>query len=271
VSGFDAAWLALREAADHRSRDAALVESLRKWLAVRPQPACLLDLGCGTGSNLRYLAPRLAGAQHWIGVDDDEALLARLARTSLAGVTVDTQRADLARGFAALEPVSPRALVASALMDLVSRDWLEALATYAREREAAVLVALSYDGRMDAQPAHVADATVRAAFNAHQRRDKGFGPALGPAAGDAVAAVLTSRGYAVRRGRSDWRLDASVAGDAALLAPLLDGIAHAACEQTPGDAAAIADWLARRQAQRAAGTLRMTVGHDDTLGLPEPQ
>ncbi len=271
MSGFDAGWLALREDVDHRSRSAAFAGALQEWLARRSAPARLVDLGCGTGSDVRFLAPRLKGAQRWIGIDDDDALLCLLERTALPGVEIETRRVDLSTGLSAIGDLAPQVFVASALLDLVSHPWLLSLVAQARRCDAAVLFALSYDGRMEAHPPHPADATVRAAFNAHQRRDKGFGPALGPQSCGAVAAALADAGYEVRREITDWQLDASRAPDAALLAPLLEGIAAAASEQAPARQAEIAAWLVQRRAQRAAGTLRLLVGHEDTLGLPRPQ
>jgi SAM-dependent methyltransferase len=281
VSGFDARWLALREPADHRSRSATLVSSLRSWLDSRAVPARLVDLGCGTGSDIRYLAPRLGGAQRWVGIDDDDALLRELGRSTLGGaasgagdlreVVVETRRANLALGSSAFADLAPHAFVASALLDLVSHEWLQALVARARAGGAAVLFALSYDGRIEAWPAHAGDATVRATFNEHQRRDKGFGPALGPRACEAIAEILAAAGYAVCRQRTDWALDASRQDDASLILPLIDGIAAAAREQVPAESGRIDAWLAARRAQCLAGALRITVGHEDTLGLPGSQ
>ena len=67
-SDFSAEWLALREPVDHRSRADELVPILcEEWQRCGWER--IVDLGCGTGSNLRYLAPKLPGFQHWILVD----------------------------------------------------------------------------------------------------------------------------------------------------------------------------------------------------------
>ena len=58
MSGFSADWLTLREPADHRARNPALVEALARHLGGRA--VRVTDLGCGTGSNLRALAPLVA-------------------------------------------------------------------------------------------------------------------------------------------------------------------------------------------------------------------
>lgn len=83
VDSFADHWLDLRESIDHRARALAAVEG---QLPARPRWRAL-DLGGGTGSNLRYLMPRLGGEQHWWLVDHDPRLLAgagdRLVRWAL--------------------------------------------------------------------------------------------------------------------------------------------------------------------------------------------
>ncbi|MFE7842124.1 SAM-dependent methyltransferase, partial [Streptomyces sp. NPDC057474] len=67
-------WLELRESADADARAAELLDPLRIRLANLPGRATGLivhDLGCGTGSMGRWLAPRLDGAQRWVLHDQD--------------------------------------------------------------------------------------------------------------------------------------------------------------------------------------------------------
>ena len=61
------AWLRLREAADAAARASDLVEQIQPYLPAGDR-ALIHDLGCGTGSMGRWLAPRLTGTQHWIDV-----------------------------------------------------------------------------------------------------------------------------------------------------------------------------------------------------------
>ena len=71
-------WLALREPADAAARAPDLVELVRRQL---PSDGTLVvhDLGCGSGSMGRWLAPQLAGPQHWVLYDRDAQLLDRAA------------------------------------------------------------------------------------------------------------------------------------------------------------------------------------------------
>ena len=83
MTGFSADWLALREPADRRARNSGLLAALVARLAGRREVA-VIDLGCGTGSNLRACAPQLPARQEWRLVDLDPALLAA-ARERLDG------------------------------------------------------------------------------------------------------------------------------------------------------------------------------------------
>src|SRR5882724_845129 len=79
TAGFSADWLALREPADLRARERSLADRLRRRFAAYPSLR-VIDLGCGTGSNLRAVAPWLGRQQAWRLVDHDPALLREAAR-----------------------------------------------------------------------------------------------------------------------------------------------------------------------------------------------
>lgn len=272
MSGFDAAWLALREPADAAARSAALEDKLAGALAGRVGTLAIVDLACGTGANLRHLAPRLPGPQRWRLVDADEALLAE-ARRRCAGlrdrdglpVDITFVQADLATADLAACCAGAALVTASALLDLVSAAWLDRLAAAIAQARSAALFALDYDGRRVCLPADPDDGPAHAAFDAHQRRDKGFGPALGPQAAAHAARALSARGLRVARARSDWRLGAR---EATLQGELLRGWTQAAVETAPASRADFEGWLARRFAQREAGCLQVSVGHEDLLALP---
>jgi hypothetical protein len=265
---FSADWLALREAADHRARADDLTLAIGTRLAARAETGLrAVDLAAGTGSNVRHLLSRLPAVAHWTLVDHDAALLAQAWRllTPLVlplGRSFDVRRGDL-NEVAAL-PLDGCALVtASALLDLVSADWLRAFARRCREVGADVLCALSYDGRIECAPAHPLDERVRELVNRHQRTDKGFGPALGPDAARTATDAFRDEGYEVQTAESDWVLDASRAHDAELIAQLVDGWAGAAVAMAPAESTAIEDWRTTRVHQARAGALRCRVGHVD--------
>ena len=75
MSGFSPDWLALREPSDHRARDGFLTMALADRLQSKPLVR-VVDLGCGTGSNIRATYAALGREQHWTLVDYDARLLA---------------------------------------------------------------------------------------------------------------------------------------------------------------------------------------------------
>jgi hypothetical protein len=257
VSGFSAEWLSLREPADAAARSAALAASFAG------SARRIVDLATGTGANVRYLAPRLPAARHWLAVDDDAALLD--AFVPPAGASVSKLRLDLARSLDGLPLDGCDLVTASALLDLVSQCWVEHLAARCAATGAGVLFALTYDGRIEWSPPEDGDALVRDLVNRHQRRDKGFGPALGPRAASAAVAAFTALGYEMRAAASDWTLGAE---SAALQTALIVGWCFAAVELAPDERAPLRGWMERRRAHVATGRSRLRVGHRDVAGRP---
>src|ERR1700690_81108 len=153
MTGFSADWLALREPHDLRARNPAVlnavVASLAGNTAIR-----IVDLACGTGSTLRALSPRFAAQQNWRLADNDLSLLARAsAMAPLARVTFTTVPLDLNRDLEAALDGPIDLVTTSALLDLVSADWVERLAVEATVRSVPVYAALSTtDGSNSAPP-----------------------------------------------------------------------------------------------------------------------
>ncbi len=270
MSTFAHDWLALREPYDLVARSSALADRFAR--AVGPAPR-VIDLGCGTGANLRYLAPQLAQEQRWLCLDRDRDLLARAEaaharwRTEMGRIGREWQgkvrfaALDLATGLDSLA-LDGAGITASALLDLTSAAWLDQLAE--RCRRAPVLMALCFDGRLSWHPALAEDELVCDRFLQHQRTDKGFGPALGPDAAFHLAGRLEAVGQWVATEASDWQLSPA---DDALLEAMLDGVIAAAAEVQ--DDRRLAGWAHQRRRQLARVELGLMVGHLDLLALPE--
>lgn len=259
---FAASWLELREPVDHRSRAADLLVPLRAWWA-RSGASTVLDLGSGTGSNLRYLAPELPGPQRWTLLDHDAELLARIEAPG-PDIRVKTLRGDLADAGVA-EVRRAHLVTASALLDLVSEAWLTSLVDAAVDAGCGALFALTYDGTIEWTGSRdPLDAIVRDAVNDHQRRDKGLGTALGPAAAHTAEELFRRRGYRTWLVPSPWRLGPT---ESALARELVAGWAAAATEQRPDEADEIRGW-AKRRLGAIAGEFGLVVGHLDLLALP---
>ncbi len=271
-------WLALREPADAAARSSELVELLLPDLVPSGTGAPLVvhDLGCGSGSMGRWLAPRLPGPQVWILHDRDPVLLA-IAAAGLpdaaaegAPITARTQEGDLAE-LTAADLGDASLITASALLDLLTADELDALVEACVAAGCPVLLTLSATGGAQLAPPDPLDAAFAAAFDAHQRRTDGGRRLLGPDAGAAAVAAFDRRGATVVTRPSPWRLGAREPGtsdDRALAEEWLRGWIAAACAERPSLEEHAAEYLINRLDACAAGSLHVTVGHLDLLALP---
>jgi hypothetical protein len=298
MNEFSADWLHLREPFDHAARETVaaalgLPGRLARGRTRSPGEAlAVIDLACGHGANLRTLAPVLGGAQHWRLVDHDPALLAAVPDAlaqwahrheyrfmfedgaggeqaiDIAGpdfhAKVVCQRVDLARDLASLDFGASPLVTAAALLDLVSAPWLQALMDQARISRAALLFGLTVDGHLVWNPADPGDELVHRLFSQHQRRDKGFGPALGSQAVAVALQQMVCAGYETLQTQTDWVIDGPLAPE--MQRAMVDGMAAAALAQNPAAQDAVQPWKARRGA--GIGSSRLRVGHVDILATP---
>jgi SAM-dependent methyltransferase len=262
MSGFSAAWLAMREPYDQAARNGAVLDAVAADF-VGASAAAVTDLGCGTGATVRAIASCLPARQSWRLVDNDSALLDLARKAAPAGASVTTVALDLAQAIE--EALDDCDLVAtSALLDLVSTAWLDRLVAALVRLSRPFYAALSYDGAVTLMPENHHDAVVIAAVNRHQRTDKGFGPALGPEAARAAPARFRGAGFAVLEGRSDWRFGP---GDCKIQMAMLDGWADAARE-IGVNPSTLEEWLRERRDHVTAGRSQMQVGHIDFFATP---
>ena len=275
-------WLALREPFDHVARSRRLAHVLADALPARPH---VLDLGAGTGSLFRYLAPIIGRAQVWYFAEDDGDLLdealsrtahwaehhrftvtwpdrAMIVHTPRGAWRIECFESDLTATPDGLPLDEADAVVCSALLDLVSAEWLGRLLEWL---DVPLLATMTVDGRDSWLPHHPADAILRAAVRRDQRRDHGFGPALGTAAPAAALRLLDAAGFATTNAPSDWRIPRT---GLAMARMLTDSTANAASEIAPARRGVIGAWAQTRLRQATAARLAIRIGHRDILAVP---
>ncbi len=281
MTGFSAQWLALREPADHRARDRALQDRICEQLATvartEQRAVRLIDLGCGSGSNLRALATALPAQQHWTLVDYDPLLLAA-ARTALVSwadqvvsddalltlrkndktIAIEFAQVDLARDIERVLTWPADAITAAAFFDLVAESWL---VRFCKALRTTLYTVLTYDGFEQWLPTHAADAAMLNAFHAHQKTDKGFGIAAGPEAATIMQRELSACGFQVDLAPSPWQIDQT---EAPLIQALATGSAAAVRETGLLTAQEVEQWLPARITAH-----HCTVGHWDILAIPK--
>ncbi|MDQ7879570.1 class I SAM-dependent methyltransferase [Microbacterium sp. QXD-8] len=272
ISTATAGWLALRAPADDAARSPELAHELARMLTAASAPVVLHDLGAGTGSMTRWLAPRLPGPQRWVLRDGDADIVEHLdlgAVTDAGGrpIEADVVVEDLAElPIDAFHDAS--AVTASALLDVITRAEAAHIVAACVAAGTPALFSLTVTGAVRLRPAEAhgeVERALGAAFDDHQRRDVDGRRMLGPDAVAVTAGLFADAGWHVRRAATPWRLRRR---DSALVAEWLDGWVDAAVEWRPELAEDAEAYRGRRQAQAAAGRLRVTVSHEDLLAWP---
>ncbi len=247
---FSESWLGLREPADAEARAADLVALLPADIHV------IRDLGCGTGSMARWLAPRLPTPQHWILTDLDPKLLHyATAHVRLPGVSVEGALANVT-ALTAGDLDGTDLVTCSALLDLLTEAEIDALVATLAEARVPALFTLSVAGHVSLDPADPRDATVAEAFDEHQRRVTGGRRLLGPEAPAYAEKAFERAGATVVTRPSPWQLGPD---RPELTSEWLRGWVGAAREQRPS--LDLDDY----QAGRLASLPGASVGHVDLL------
>lgn len=257
------AWLAIRGPADAAARATDLVPLLG---LTGPKPYLIHDLGCGTGSMGRWLAPRLPGPQHWILHDRDprlldEAAVDLIAAADGAPVTVETRCGDLT-ALTSDDFAGAALVTASALLDLLTAAEVERIAAACVGASCPALLTLSVTGQVELTPTDPLDRPIQAAFNEHQRREVAGRRLLGPDAVAASVAAFSGLGATTVVRPSPWRLGPA---DTELLAEWFTGWVDAAVQQRPELAGPVLEYAPRRRAEIAQGRLRVVLHHLDLL------
>jgi len=283
LTDFSKNWLELREPLDRKFRSNELIKTLN--LVLPNRPIHVIDLGTGTGSNLRYLCKELKGNQIWQLIDNDGNLLKTIpAYTNewaiknkllvkklgnellIKGQNIECHAYIQQKNLSDLTDIMipEKALVScSALLDLVSKNWLITLAKKCMYIKATILFTLNYDGHIKFRPREDDDELVRSLINKHQLKNKGFGNAMGPKAGHMAIQVFSEIGYNIRSQCSNWKIKSN---NNELQAMLLDMWLDAATEVSPEQKNRLRNWRKKRQHHIISRDSELEIGHTDILG-----
>ena len=261
-------WLALREAEDARARSRGLAQAAADLLP--SGPITVHDLGSGTGSFMRWLAPLLPGPQAWVLHDWNASLTDR----ALAGATPRDRdgapvsmrsRVGELEQLDAADIAGASLVTASALLDVLTAREAHAIVDACVRAGAPTFLSLSVTGESELRPWDARDKRFEEAFNAHQRREVHGRGLLGRYGAPIVRGLFAHAGWKVRTARTSWRLDDS---EPELLRQWFDGWADAAEEQSPDLREECAGYRELRRSQLDRGELSATVYHLDVLAWP---
>ena len=260
-------WLALREQEDARARSRELALAASGLLG--PGRIVIHDLGSGTGSMMRWLAPLLPGPQTWVLHDWNSNLVQRATN----GVVLDRERRPVSvrtrsGELAHLDPVDlagASLVTASALLDVLTSEETRAVAQACIAVGCPVLLSLSVTGEVRLDPRDPRDDVFEASFNAHQQRLVGGRRLVGPSGLALAKRLFLDAGWKTRPVATFWRLGDH---DPGLLGQWFDGWFDAALEQGADLQVDGVGYRALRSSQLRRGALSAVVVHTDLLAWP---
>ena len=261
-------WLALREPEDAKARSLELALLAAELLP--DGPIVVHDLGSGTGSMMRWLAPHLSGPQTWVlhdwNADLTEQALSQPRPRSRDGAEVSAVgRVGSLAELSATELAGASLVTASALLDVLTSAEVHALVAACVAAGCPALLSLSVTGTVQLTPRDELDAAINDAFNAHQLRDSDSRRQLGRYAAPIARGLFAEAGWNVRQTTTVWRLDDR---QGALLGEWFDGWLGAAVEQRPDLGADTEQYRARRLAHIERRELSARIDHVDLLAWP---
>ncbi|MDH6237091.1 SAM-dependent methyltransferase [Cryobacterium sp. CG_9.6] len=263
-------WLALREPEDAAARSLDLALAAADLLA--DGPLVVHDLGSGTGSMMRWLAPVLPGPQTWF-LHDWSANLTAQAISQVLPSDRDNAHISVFGRTGNLGDLSPDDLggaslvTASALLDVLTAEEIDAVVAACVATRVPVLLSLSVTGGVKLAPQDEHDAAFEGAFNAHQVRNAHGRQQSGRHAPTMVSELFTAAGWDVRQSSTVWQLDHR---QPSLLSEWFSGWVDAAVEAQPDLRSEADRYRQIRLNQIELGTLSARVEHMDVLAWPRP-
>lgn len=279
-------WLEERNRFDEAARNPTVEAAFLRY-AEQQQPLNLIDIGAGNGAVFTYLAPKLPPEQNWTLVELNPKLLKNARQRLLLWAngnhyTIEKDEADYLLftrqerrlsiqlrqvSFLKLEEHFPleayHAVTASAVIDLLSQEMLEALLRLLHRHQLAFYATLNYQS-MEYLPAGPQDTAMIEAYEQHMRRQQDFGRALGPTCTTALHQLAKSiYGHSPVDGPSPWAIRPT---DIAMHRHLLSFMETSIAIANPK--LDTAGWVARKQELLESNQLHLTVNHTDLLISP---
>ena len=251
----------------------------------------LLDLGCATGANFRYLAPRLDCHQNWTLMDRDDSAFEDLIEETehWAGshnwtmknredrsftLVADDQQWHVNMYVIALDEEVEKinlggfhALCSSNFLEKTSAEWYRKLAQRCADAQLPQLLGVNYTSHLKLSPSDPDDALVMEGFHRHIKQDYGLGEAMGDETSYYILRELTNLRFTVQESEYVWYLNST--RQPALINLMIERLSKSAqAVYGEEEEKRIQAWASRRHYAIAAKKVKMEIGYSDILAKP---
>ena len=282
---FNESWLTEREFFDHQSRSNLLMNEIKKDSKVINN---LVDLGCGTGSFLRWYICKKLTFDTGILIDNDRKLLNSIGpifRRFFKDKNCTIKKLDTNKYqfFDLSFQQSSKILLnnkdlfnlsfkfnqydlisLSALADLLSKKYIKKLLSSV-DKDKYIYFSLCFNGKIKWLPTNEFDKYITRQFNRHQIQNKGFGIALGSENIKYIESIAKEKSYSFFKKDSSWKIDTFSNKSKLFQQKYLRIVSNALKNDDRTDKNILKLWISKRMELIKSKKSKLNVGHNDIL------
>ena len=282
---FNLSWITQRENYDNNSRSSLLNNFLIKN---KDRINNIIDLGCGTGSFLRWCFKNKIAINKIIMIDHNKKLLNqapiifskyfrekkflfnKISRRKFeVENTLKTKNIEIILKeddiSSALQQINQYNLISlSAVADLLSKTFIRKLLNKVSSNKL-IYFSICFNGIIKWNPINKFDKYIINNFNRHQKQDKGTGLALGSECAKYIKSYSQKKGYKCLKKDSSWLVKSNKQPDQLFQHQYIKTIIKALKEDDITDKNILKEWHAERTKKIESKKSNLVVKHDDIL------
>ena len=173
---FNNDWLFYREKIDSISRNKKIIEKINRYFKDY-KILSIADLGCGTGSNYRYMYPKIKVKQKWDMIDisfESIKEFKKITANTNKIININYKKFDLIKDIKKFKFENYDLITGSAYLDIMPKEWFYEFKKQNLNTKV-IYFSINYDGYFKFYPKHKDDEYVLQLFNKDQESDKGIG------------------------------------------------------------------------------------------------
>ena len=205
---FNNNWLIQREKIDSLSRSKIAISKINNFIKNKDKIS-IIDLGCGTGSNYRYLSPKIKKKQSWDMLDISLKSINYFKEDISKSKKVDNVKfikTNVIKNIKKIDFNNYDIVTGSAFLDIMPNSWFRDFYNL-NINSKIIYFSINYDGFFKFFPKHKDDGLVLKLFNSDQKSDKGIGlKAVGPNCSKIINSMFTKT-HKTFILKSDWKVE----------------------------------------------------------------
>ena len=282
-------WLAHRFAYDAQARHPEIEHKFLAFFEQHQTALKAVDVGSGTGANVRYYFDRIPHAQEWTLIEQSSGLLDECRRTLVAfaqehdydwqsqgniflltdaekTATITLVQGSIAHIEQLIDLTQTDVVTANAVFDLLSFEQFDTLVSTLAKHDVCLLATLNYY-ETSLLPFSEQDHRFIGWYHMHMKRPQPMGIAMGPDCSEEMLDLLAQHHMMIEQESSQWHLKRC---DITMHRYLLHFVEHAVAELSLSseEQRDFATWLVDKKELCRRRELEIIIDHSDIFAYP---